>query len=243
MTWAVVGASAGLGRAISECLARQRRSLLLVASDARDLEAHAADLRVCFGAEARVLAHDGADHAALADAMGRALEGQDVEGLIFPIGSVDGTDDGRLGGPRAEEMLRINLLSVVSVVSRLLPGMMDRGRGVIVGFSSIAAARGRSRNVVYSASKRALESYFESLRHLAEPRGVVVALYCLGYVDTNLAFGQRLLLPKADSTALAARICEELGNRRGKRYLPAIWGPVTWTLRHLPWAAFRRLRF
>lgn len=243
MTWAVVGASAGLGRAVSECLARQRRSLLLVASDARDLEAHAADLRVCFGAEARVLAHDGADHAGLADAMGRALEGTDVEGLIFPIGCVDDEDDGRLGGPRAEEIVRINLLAVVSVVSRFLPGMMARGGGVIVGFGSIAAARGRSRNVLYSASKRALESYFESLRHLAEPRGIAVAFYGLGYVDTNLAFGQRLLLPKADPAALAARICGELGRRRGRRYLPAFWGPITWALRQLPWPVFRRLRF
>jgi hypothetical protein len=134
-----------------------------------DLEAHAADLRVCLGAEARVLAHDGADHAGLADAMGRALEGRDVEGLIFPIGSVDGTDDGRLGGPRAEEILRINLLSVVSVVSRFLPGMMGRGRGVIVGFGSVAAARGRGRNVLYSASKRGLESFGEACGTLAEP--------------------------------------------------------------------------
>lgn len=35
----------------------------------------------------QALAHDGADHGGLAEAMARALEGQDVEGLLFPIGA------------------------------------------------------------------------------------------------------------------------------------------------------------
>jgi short-subunit dehydrogenase len=243
VTWAVVGASAGLGRALCERLARDGRALLLVASDPRDLEALACDLRLACGARARVLAHDGADHAGLAEALARALEGEEVEGLLFPIGATADDDEGGLDAARAEQIVRVNLLAVISVVSRFLPAMLARGRGAIVGFGSIAAARGRGRNVVYSASKRALESYFESLRHLCEPRGLCVALYVLGYVDTQLAFGQRLLLPKADPAAVAARVCDELGRRRGRRHLPAFWGPITRLLRALPWPLFRRLRF
>jgi short-subunit dehydrogenase len=243
VTWVVVGASAGLGRALCDRLARDGRTLLLVASDTRDLEAQARDLRVVWGARARALAFDASDHAGLADAVARDLEGEDVEGLLFPIGAMADDDEGGLGGERAEELLRANLLSVISVVSRLLPGMLARGRGVVVGFGSIAAARGRCRNVVYSASKRALESYFESLRHLGEARGLCVALYILGYLDTQLAFGQRLLLPKADPTSVAARVCADLGRRRGTHYLPAFWGPATRVLRGLPWPLFRRLRF
>ena len=48
---------------------------------------------------------------------------------------------------------------------------------------------GRSRNVAYSAAKRALASFFESLRHAFADSGVVVQFYVLGYMDTELAAG------------------------------------------------------
>ena len=45
----VVGASAGLGRALAEELAATGHDLVVVSSDARDLEALASDLRIRHG--------------------------------------------------------------------------------------------------------------------------------------------------------------------------------------------------
>ena len=41
-------------------------------------------------------------------------------------------------------------------------------------------------NVAYSAAKRALASFFESLRHACADTGVAVQFYVLGYMDTEL---------------------------------------------------------
>ncbi len=243
MTWAVIGASAGLGRAISEELARDGRSLLLVASDRRDLDALAADLRVRFGGDVRALERDVAATEEAAEVIARALADTPIDGLLFPVGAVAEDDNGLLPSGAADEIVRINLTSVISIVGRLLPRMIEQRGGVIVGFGSIAAVRGRRRNVVYSAAKRALESYFESLRHLCEPHGITVVLYVVGFMDTNQAFGQRLRLPRAQPTRLARRVCRELGRRGGKRRLPRWWGPVSFVLRVVPWPIFRRLRF
>ena len=139
--------------------------------------------------------------------------------------------------------MRVNFLSVLSVVRSLLPRLLETRRGVIVGFGTVAAIRGRARNVAYAASKRALESYFESLRHFCEPYGITVVFYVLGYVDTNLSFGKALRLPRASVEKTADRACSELGLKRGKRYLPGWWFFVAWAVRHLPWPLFRRLRF
>lgn len=244
MTFVVVGASSGLGRALAEALARRGGSLLLVASDARDLEPLASDLRTVRGVEAKTLAQDAADHAGLAAAIEAALGGNEaVDGLFFPLGWSDDADDFALSPERSEELMRVNFLAVTSVIARLLPRMLARGRGAIVGFSSVAAERGRRRNVVYAAAKRALGSYFESLRHRGEGEGLAVCLYTLGYLDTNLAFGRPLPFPRADPRALAERICEDLGRARGKRFLPAFWRPISLVVRALPFFVFRRMRF
>jgi len=243
MTWVVIGASAGLGRALSEELARDGRSLLLVASDRRDLDALAADLRVRFRGEVRALECDVTATGEAAEVPSQALADAPIEGLLFPVGAVAEDDNGLLPASAADQLIRINLTSVISIVGRLLPRMLEQRHGVIVGFGSVAAVRGRRRNVVYSAAKRALESYFESLRHLCEPHGITVMLYVVGFMDTNQAFGQKLRLPRAQPTRLARRVCRELGRHSGKRYLPRWWGPISLALRVIPWPVFRRLRF
>jgi short-subunit dehydrogenase len=244
VTWLVVGASSGLGRALAERLARDRRSLLLVSSDQRDLTAISADLQTVSGATVRTLAHDAADYVGFANRLSESLGPDEaIEGLLFPLGAVSEDDDGSLDPVSVERLFRVNFLSVVSVVSRLLPRLFEHRSGVIIGFGSVAAIRGRARNVAYAASKRALESYFESLRHLCEPHGLTVAFYVLGYVDTNLSFGKALRLPRASTAEVAERVCSELGRKRGKRYLPGWWVLVGSVVRHLPWSVFRRMRF
>ena len=244
MTCVVVGASTGLGRALAEALARRGQALLLVSSDERDLVPLAADLMATQGIEARTLAHDAADHAGLAAAIDAALaKDEPIDGLLFPIGTSDDADDLFLPPDRAEELVRINLLAVTSVVSRMLPRMLARHRGAIVGFGSVAAERGRGRNVLYAAAKRGLMSVFESLRHRLEGEGIAVVLYTLGYVDTNLAFGRPLPFRKADPRRLAERVCDDLGRARGKRFLPGFWRLVSFAVRSLPWFVYRRMRF
>lgn len=244
MTWIVVGASAGLGRALAERLGRQHRSLILVAGDQRDLAALASDLEIVGGARVRVLAHDAADHAALAERLdGLVAEGEDIEGLLFPVGAMAPDDEGELDPSAAERLMQVNFLCVASVVRRFLPRLERQRSGVVVGFGSVASIRGRGRNVAYAASKRALESYFESLRHRCEPQGLCVVFYSLGYLRTSLSFGQKLPLPSADPSAMAEEICRELGRRRGKHYKPGWWRWIALVVRHLPWFVYGRLRF
>jgi short-subunit dehydrogenase len=244
VTSVVVGASTGLGRALATALARRGHSLLIVASDERDLLPLAQDLRLTHAVEVGVVAHDARDHQGLAAAIDQALGSEEsLEALLFPIGSSEEDDEATLSPERAEAIVHVNLLAVTSVGARLLPRMVARRRGAVVGFGSVAAERGRARNVMYAAAKRALESVFESWRHRLEPEGLSVALYTLGYVDTNLAFGRPLPFPKADPRRLAERVCDELGRARGKRFLPRGWRLVAFAVRALPWFLYRRARF
>jgi NAD(P)-dependent dehydrogenase (short-subunit alcohol dehydrogenase family) len=174
------------------------------------------------------------DHiAAAADVLGG------ISGLLFPIGAVSPNDDGSLDPHMVEWLTRVNFLSVVSAVARFLLTLRSQPRATIVGFGTVAATRGRSVNTVYSAAKRALESYFESLRYIFADSNVRVQFYVLGYLDTNLAFGIPTLIPKANPDILSARVLRNLERNIGVVYYPAFWRFACAVLRQVPWVLFK----
>lgn len=244
MTYFLLGASAGLGRALARRLAAAGHHLILVSSDERDVAAMAADLSVRHGTRTVAIAADVGDGDAYLERVAEAAQALGgLDGVLCPIGVVGDRDDSRLTAWRAAWLTRVNFLSVVGAVTRFLPALHSRRRVVIVGFGSVAAARGRRTNVVYAAAKRALQSFFESLRHACVGSNIIVQFYVLGYLDTNLAFGRRILLPKGDPDTLSARVLRDLGRNIGVAYYPAFWRPLCAALRHAPWFLVKRCAF
>lgn len=242
MTALVFGASAGLGRALARELAARSENLVLVARDAGDLAAEAAHLRTVYGVAVEWMALDAIDPGAmekLAGLPGAAA----IRSLFFPVGMGIEDDDGLLPPAAIAALVSTNLTSVMTTISVFLPGLLAANVGNIVGIGSVAALRGRSRNVAYAAAKRGLESYFESLRHRTATTGVRVQFYRLGYLDTQMSFGRRFALPKASAQTVARTIVRNLGKDVGCMPLPAFWRPIGWVLRALPWRIYRRLNF
>lgn len=241
-TAVIVGASSGLGRALATELARRGQALLLVASDARDLQALANDLALRFEATVATLALDLAREP---DPGARILAARGelppLSALLLPVGLSLADDDFSLPAARIGELLSINLHAPHAIVHALLPALRE-ARGTIVLFGSIAAARGRGRNVVYASAKRALESLYESLRQAHPPRALHVQLYRLGFLATNLTWGMKLPMPASDPADIARHVAYRLGKRSFARYLPRRFALVAAIVRALPWFAFRRMR-
>ena len=243
MTAVVVGASAGLGRALAEALAAAGHDLVLVSSDARDLEAAASDLRIRHRVKVVGVPLDLGGELAHLERLNQAsrdLGGPDA--LLLPIGWTAASDDSTTSADVAERLVRTNLLSVVAVVGELLPELRQKPRASIVGFGSVAALRGRGANMVYAASKRALQTWFEGLRHACAGSPVRVSFYVLGFLDTSLAFGRRTPLPRADPARLAARVVRELGRSEGVVYHPRAWRIVALILPLVPFFLYKRLK-
>jgi short-subunit dehydrogenase len=239
-----VGASAGLGRSIAERLAASGHDLVVASSDERDLAALASHIRIRYGVRATTVAGDLASGAPDPDRLvGAAGDLGGADALLLPIGWTALIDDGRWDPGLTERVVRTNFLSVVTVISRFLEELERRPRAVIVGFGSVAAARGRGANMVYAASKRALQTYFESLRHRCSDTDIRVQFYILGYLDTNLAFGRKTALPRAAPDRLAARVARDLTRGEGVVYYPWMWRLVCSLLPLVPWCVFKRLKF
>ncbi|GAA0710624.1 SDR family NAD(P)-dependent oxidoreductase [Dokdonella soli] len=242
MTALVVGASSGLGRALASELARRQHDLLLVASDARDLEALAADLNLRHGVAVRALALDLGREADPGARIAAALEGlSPLSALLLPIGMSRADDDLTLDAARIGELLAINLHAPLTIAHALLPRLLD-ARGVVVLFGSVAAVRGRDRNVVYAATKRGLESLYESLRQRHPPSELRVQLYRLGFLATNLTHGLRLPIPAVDPDVVARTVVDRLARGSARWYLPRRFALIALLVRALPWAIYRRMR-
>ena len=240
----IIGASAGLGRALAEEMARRGHHLLLVATDARDLAALSAHLSLRYTIRAEYLECRLAPGSpGVASITAAAASFGSIEGLLFPIGFSIEDDQSTLDECSIRQLVEANFLCVACLVAHCWPVFLKQGYGSIVGFGSVAAIRGRKRNVIYSAAKRALSSYFESLRHAAANTGIRVQFYQVGYLDTSQNFGRKLILPRCPPERVASRVAENLLRDTGVVFLPRFWMVVDVVVRCLPWSIFRRLDF
>jgi short-subunit dehydrogenase len=74
-------------------------------------------------------------------------------------------------------------------VRAVLPGMLARGSGTIIGIGSVAGDRGRLSNYVYGAAKAGFHTYLAGLRNRMGRSGVHVMTVKPGFVDTAMTWG------------------------------------------------------
>lgn len=245
----IVGASAGLGRALSLELARAGHRLVLAARDERDLRSVAADCRERFGVAVETSPLDLSDRQSVTAFLASCLARSETRTNLFLVaGAVSENDVGFVAGEEIEAIHTVNFTQPARIVSEFLKCRQRLGLATVVVMSSIAAGAPRNRNPAYASAKAALEAFCLSLKvELAKTgmKGPGFQVYRLGYVDTGLSFGQKLLLP-ATSPEKAAR--HVVNNLRADfvfayRYFPGYWRWLVFVLKCLPWFAYKRLNF
>lgn len=99
-------------------------------------------------------------------------------------------------------LMRINFAGTVYVVKALLPEMLERQRGQLILFGSVAGKAMVPKMGAYCASKAAVNVYAETLHHELRATGVKVHLVCPPAVNTPLV-EQTLATDTPGSLALA----------------------------------------
>lgn len=192
----LTGASSGIGEGLAIALAKKGATLGLVARRTELLDKLKEDCEAA-GGRARVFACDVTDekglHAA-ADEM-RAEFGH-IDILIANAG-VGGNDAATRGyEPEAvRKLVEINLLGAVNSIHAIVPHMLERGKGHLVGVSSLAGFRGLPKSAAYSASKAGMTAFFESVRLDVANSGVSVTIIQPGFIRTPLTAGRTNNMP------------------------------------------------
>ncbi len=179
----VTGPTAGIGKAFAVALARAGFDLVLVARDETRLAELAGCLSLDFGVDAEVLVADVGDGPSLAKVEER-LSRTDLPisvlvnnaglGVKAPFAKSDIREE--------QQMLDVLVRSVMRNTHAVVPGMVERGFGVIINVSSIASwVTGGT----YSAAKAWVTVFSESLAQELIGTGVRVTAVCPGYVHTE----------------------------------------------------------
>lgn len=211
----ITGAAQGIGRATAGALAARGYRVGLLDRAEGPLR----DWSLELGGQGASTAAEAVD-VRDAEALGAAVER--IEAVLGPtdvlvacagVGGLTLLPDLDMPGFRA--MLEVNVLGVALSIGAVLPGMVARGAGHIVGISSVAGYRGLPWMAGYCASKAAVSTYLEGIRPALKRRGIAITTVCPGFVRTAMTVDTpfRKPVPMLDPDQAAAYIVRAIERR------------------------------
>lgn len=181
----ITGASSGIGEATAKALSQEGANVILSARRKEELQRVK---RACSHPDkVEILPLDLENHNQADEWVNQAwnfFEGIDI--LI---------NNGGIGqyGPSLEtkneverKIFEINYFGNVALSKAILPGMLKAGKGKIMVISSMAGKFGQANLAAYSASKAAVNLYYESLKEELYKTPVKIQVVSPGFIQTNV---------------------------------------------------------
>ena len=233
-TAVIIGASSGIGEALAHELNRAGWRLGLFARRFERLEVLRESLAP--GTIVHRLDVGQPDAAAILE---RALE--ELGSVDLAIISAGTGHNEALHWELDVDTVTVNVLGFMAVAQVTMRHFLGRGRGHLVGISSVAALRG-NRAAAYAASKAFQSVYLDGLRDLARHSGHPIAVTEVqpGFVDTAMmkpdpplpAVVRRLFV--ASPAKAARQILRAVQQRKKHAYITRRYALVAFILKRLP---------
>jgi uncharacterized protein len=189
----ITGASTGIGSVYAHRLAQRGYNLILVARNQELLSSLASEITAKTGRKAEALAADLTAKADLKRVESRLRADKSITALVnnAGFGGVAKLIDSDVD--EMDNMIQLNVTALTRLTSAVLPGFLERSKGIIINISSIAALSPELLNGVYGGTKAFVVSLTQSLHNEIKDKGIRVQAVLPGATAT--AFWDRAKFP------------------------------------------------
>jgi dehydrogenase/reductase SDR family member 7B len=184
----ITGASSGIGAALAAELFDNGATVILSARSVAKLEGIKARFDVISPGRCIVIPCDVTSKSSVREALEKVNQQAGKVDILINNAGVSQRSyalDTSLEVDR--ELFEVNFFGAVAVTKGIVPLMVKQGSGHIVVISSMAGKYGFRMRSAYSASKHALQGYFETLRAELHQDNVQVTIVCPGRVKTDIS--------------------------------------------------------
>ena len=240
----ILGANAGIGRALAAEFASHQYDLILAGRDLEELQSLAADLNLRHNVSARAARVDVLNFEGLESALAACVtpDSDSLEGVVLCTGHLGDPETARKDLNEAHRILDTNFTGSALALNVLANHFEQKRKGFICALSSVAGDRGRQSNYLYGSAKGGLTTYLQGLRNRLYHSGVHVITVKPGFVDTRMVFGRAKLPLVAPPEAVARDIYLGVKRRKNVVYVPWFWRVIMFMVCLIPEALFKKLR-
>ncbi|PWY71969.1 ketoreductase [Aspergillus eucalypticola CBS 122712] len=219
-SWAVVtGASDGLGKEFALQLARADFNILLVSRTASKLDTLSNEITTKFpSVQTKTLAmdfarNDDSDYEKLKE----LVDELDVSVLVNNVGKSHSIPTPFALTPEDEmtDIVTINCLGTLRATQLVVPGMMQRKRGLVLTMGSFGGLLPTPLLATYSGSKAFLQQWSTSLGSELEPYGITVELVQAYLITSAMSKIRRTSATIPDPRSFVKSVLTKIGRNGG----------------------------
>ncbi len=238
----IAGASSGIGQSLANLFASQGAHLQLASRNVDALNLLAEDLKNKFKISVEVYSLDVNNYQSVLDLSSQLKKIPDI--AICSVGYLGIDTRDFLFDSEINQIYATNAIGSIRLLNVFANLFKNEGKGTIVGISSIAGDRGKSKNLFYSSAKAGFTNYLDGLRNELYSYNVHVVTVKPGYVLT--AMTKDLQLPKRliiSSEKAALHIKKAIDNKKNIVYVPGKWRFIVWILNLIPEFLFKKIHW
>lgn len=230
----VIGASSGIGKAVSELLVKKD---YLVGITGRR-ENNLLEIQKTNPENIVVKSFDCTDNSAI----------KKLDELVFELGGLDlvifssgiGEFNEALDFEIEKETINLNVLAFTKICTWAYNYFQKQEFGHFVSISSIAGLRGNKTAPSYNASKAYQINYLEGLRQKSNKTNIIITDVRPGFVDTNMAKGDGLFWVTSKEKA-ATQIYDLIQKKSEIGYISKRWAIIALILKIVPNFIYKKM--